>query len=148
MNNKALTIRPAHWKMRSALCSLCLSVGILPGCALYVKTMDGDLIRTTSSEFNDYAAQVFRLHNKVTTDLAYALDEIEFSNSEDSAFQELINADDRMLNACSAVDEVAIARRDGEKVSLKQLNTAARFIPDCEKATLEANKLIYEIESD
>ena len=127
----------------------------MPGCALYVRTTDGNLIRTTdgnlirttSAEFNDYAARVFRLHNEVTTNLAYTLDEIEFSGEDDGAFDRLIEADDRMLQACSAVDEVAVARRDGEKVSLRQLNTAAKFIPDCEKATLEAEKLIAAVES-
>jgi hypothetical protein len=137
-------------KLLVTLMYLCSSVAlaVTPGCALYVKTNDGNLVRTTSAEFNDYAAQVFRLHNEVTTTLAYALDDLEFSDEDDGAFNQLIEADDRMLQACSAVDTVAVARRDGEKVSLKQLNTAAKFIPDCEKATLEAQDLIAAAEFD
>jgi hypothetical protein len=136
-------------KLFVALTCFCSSIGltVMPGCALYVRTTDGNLVRTTSAEFNAYAARVFRLHNAVTTNLAYTLDEIEFSGEDDGAFDRLIEADDRMLQACSAVDEVAVARRDGEKVSLRQLNTAAKFIPDCEKATLEAEKLIAAVES-
>lgn len=142
-------IRPVSQKLIVTLTCLCSSVGlaVLPGCGLYVRTNDGNLIRTTSAEFNDYAARVFRLHNEVTTDLAYTLDEIEFSGEDGEAFNRLIDADDRMLRACSAVDEVAVARRDGDKVSLKQLNTAAKFIPDCEKATIEAERLIAAVKS-
>jgi hypothetical protein len=144
------SIRPLSHKLLVTWTCVCSSIGfsVLPGCALYVRTTDGELVRTTSTEFNDYAARVFRLHNEVTTNLAYALDEIEFSGDDDGAFNQLIEADDRMLEACSAVDKVAVARRDGEKVSLKQLNTAAKFIPDCEKATLEAAKMIAAVESD
>jgi hypothetical protein len=131
----------------TGFCAL-ISLGGLSGCALYVKMNDGNRIRTTSAEFSDYAARVFRLHNKVTTDLAYTLDEIEFSGESNGAFSRLIDADDRMLQACSAVDDVAIARRDGDRVSLRQLNRAAKFIPDCEKATLDAAKLIAAMESD
>jgi hypothetical protein len=143
-------VRPVSQKLIVILTYFFSSVGlvVMPGCALYVKTNDGNLIRTTSAEFNDYAAQVFRLHNEVTANLVYALDEVEFSGQDDEVFNGLIDADDRMLRACSAVDEVAVARRDGKKVSLKQLNRAAKFIPDCEKATLEAARMIAAVESD
>jgi hypothetical protein len=142
-------IRPVSQKLFVMLMCFFSSAGlvVMPGCTLYIKTNDGNLIRTTSAEFNEYAEQVFRLHNEVTTNLAYTLDEIEFSGEDDEVFNGLIEADDRMLQACSAIDKVAVARRDGEKVSLKQLNTAAKFIPDCEKATLEAAKMIAAIES-
>jgi hypothetical protein len=141
--------RPVSQNLFVILTYFCSSIGlaVLPGCAIYVITADGNLIRTTSAEFNDYARRVFRLHNEVTTDLAYTLDEIEFSGEDGEAFNRLIDADDRMLRACSAVDEVAVARRDGDKVSLKQLNTAAKFIPDCEKATIEAERLIAAVKS-
>jgi len=125
-----------------------IGLGSTSGCALYVRTSDGDRIRTTSPAFNDYAGQVFRLHNEATTNLAYALDEIEFSEDSDEAFDTLIEADDRMLQACTAVDQVAVSRRDGKPVSLRQLNEAAKFIPECERATLDANKLIAAVEAN
>jgi len=141
--------RPVRQTLVVTLTGFCalISLGGLPGCALYIKMNDGNRIRTTSAEFSDYAARVFRLHNKVTTDLAYALDEIEFSDESNGAFSRLIDADDRMLQACSAVDDVAIARRDGNRVSLRQLNRAAKFIADCESATIEAERLIAMVES-
>jgi len=126
---------------------VCLVIGLtgLTACAPLVTTADGTRIRTNSAEFRDYAAQVFRVHNEITATLAYTLDELESSGEHSEAVAHLIDADDRMQQACYAVNEIAIARRDDQKVSLRQLKRAAELVPDCENATLEAKKLIETV---
>ncbi|MDH3510120.1 MAG: hypothetical protein OER85_04605 [Gammaproteobacteria bacterium] len=127
----------------------CLMIGLtgLTACAPLVTTADGNRIRTNSAEFRDYAAQVFRVHNEITATLAYTLDDLESSGAHSEAVARLIDADDRMQQACYAVNEIAIARRDEQKVPLKQLKRAAELVPGCENATLEAKKLIADVDS-
>ena len=109
----------------------CLIIGLagLTACAPLVTTADGTRIRTDSAEFREYAAQVFRLQNEITATLAYTLDELESSGQHGEAVARLIDADDRMQQECFAVNEIAIARRDDQKVGLKQLKEAAKLVP-------------------
>ena len=126
---------------------LIIGLAGLTACAPLVTTADGTRIRTDSAEFREYAAQVFRVQNEVTATLAYTLDELESSGQRGEAVARLIDADDRMQQACYAVNEIAIARRDDQKVRMKQLKEAAKLVPTCENATLEARKLIAVVES-
>ena len=135
--------------LRPTTLERCLIIGLagLTACAPLVTTADGTRIRTGSAEFREYAAQVFRLQNEITATLAYTLDELESSGQRGEAVERLIDADDRMHQACYAVNEIAIARRDDQKVRMKQLKEAAKLVPACENATLEAKKLIAVVES-
>lgn len=114
----------------------------MPACAPYVVTGDGERLRAGSAEFREYAERVFRMHNEVTTSMAYAIDEFEDTDGTDEYHEQLIDADDRMMQACSALDELALARRDGRKVSMKKLLETAERIPGCETASREAASLI------
>jgi hypothetical protein len=124
-----------------AVCATVAALALM-GCATVVTTAQGQRLRTNSGEFRDYAEEVFRTHNEVATSLAYALDDVEAAGPNTGPYQRLANADDRMMKACSPLDELAVARRDNRQVSLRQLTAMARSVPDCERATLAAQASI------
>jgi hypothetical protein len=105
-------------------------------------TGGGERLRSTSAEFRAYAEQVFRTHNDVTTSMAYAIDDLEGAADADRRREGLIDADDRMMRACSGLNEIASARRDNRTVSLKKRAAAAKRVPDCELASRDAADLI------
>ena len=114
----------------------------LSACAPVITTGDGERIRVSSADFREYAEQVFRTHNSVTTSMAYAIDDLEEANGSDEYREQLIDADDRMMQACAPLDEMVIARRDSRKVSVKEMVKTAELIPDCEAATRAAASMI------
>ncbi len=107
-----------HQIARAAACALFIPLLGLPACTPYVVTGDGERIRANSAAFREYAEQVFRVHNEVTTSMAYAIDELEGADGTDEYRERLIAADDRMMQACATLDELALARRDGRKIRL------------------------------
>ncbi len=114
----------------------------LSACAPYIITGDGERIRADSADFREYAERVFREHNDVTTSLAYAIDDLENTVGAREYRQQLLDADDRMMQACSALDEMVIARRDNREISFAAQKRAAELTPDCEAATRTAASLI------
>jgi hypothetical protein len=107
-----------------ASCALLL----LAGCAS-VATADGQRLRLASSEFSEYVERVFREQNGVANDAAFAL---EAPGAERA---ELAAAEQRLLEACAGVNELATARRDQRRLNLRDSLSAARTVPDCEVAT-------------
>jgi hypothetical protein len=109
---------------------------ILAGCA--VLTADGERLGLTSPEFRAYVERVFREQNKVADQFAFALE------GERGAPAGVTAAEQSLLEACAALNELATARRDERHLSLRQRSTAARSVPMCEQtmrasvATLEA----------
>ena len=84
-----------------ALCALSCS----SGCAT-VATADGERLRLASADFREYVERVFREQNRVADELAFAL---EAPGAERG---ELGGAEQRLLDACAGVNELATARRD------------------------------------
>ena len=123
---------------------LTISLFGLFACAPYIVTGDGERIRADSTDFRDYAERVFREHNNVTTLLAYAIDDLEVTDGihDPREHEQLLEADDQMMQACSTLDEMVIARRDNREISLTALKRTAELIPDCEAATRAAANLI------
>jgi len=115
------------------------------GCAPYVTTANGARLRPGSEEFRAYAERVFRQHNEISTAMAYALDDTDGPGEIDLQQAKLFGADDRMMQACYALDEVAIARIDERRVTMSQLLSVSRTITECERATVAAAAVIAEI---
>jgi hypothetical protein len=108
-------------------CASCVFV-LLSGCAA-VATVDGDRLPLRSEEFRAYVERVFREQNRIADELAFALD------APGSARGELGAAEQRLLEACAAVNELATARRDAVRLGLRRSLSAARTAPHCEEAT-------------
>jgi hypothetical protein len=98
---------------------------IAAGCA--VTTADGRRLALASSEFRAYAEQVFREQNRVASELAFALE-------APTPDPELIEAEESLLAACSSLNAVAAARRDGDELSVAEQARAGRDAPRCEAA--------------
>ena len=107
-----------------AWCALVL----LSGCAA-VSTADGDRLSLRSEEFRAYVERVFREQNRVADELAFALE------APGAELGELAAAEQRLLEACAAVNELATARRDELRLGLRRGLSAARTVPRCEETT-------------
>jgi hypothetical protein len=104
----------------------------LAGCAA-VPTADGEKLRLGSSKFRDYVESVFREQNRVADDVAFALE------APGSSSPELATAEQQLLAACEGVNELATARRDQRRLGMRASVSAARTVPDCERATRAAD---------
>ena len=116
--------------------ALLVATTILAGCA--VLTADGERLALTSPEFRAYVERVFREQNKVADQFAFALED------ERGAPAGVTAAEQSLLDACAALNELATARRDERHLSVRQRSGAARSVPMCERtmrasaATLDA----------
>jgi hypothetical protein len=117
-----------------ASCALVL----LSGCAA-VATADGQRLKLTSEEFRTYVERVFREQNGVADDLAFAL---EAPGAERS---DLAAAEQRLLEACAGVNELATARRDELRLGMRRSLTAARTVPQCEAVTRSVAEAVAAI---
>jgi hypothetical protein len=105
-----------------------------------VRTSDGEELSVTSSEFRAYAERVFRLQNEVATDLAFALDAEPVVDA--STYARLERADDRLFDACAALNEIAARRRDGARRRPFADARAAQTVPGCERAATAARDVL------
>jgi hypothetical protein len=105
-----------------------LSLAFLSGCAA-ISTADGARLRLASPEFREYVERVFREQNAVADEAAFALE------SPAAGGAGLAVAEQQLLAACAGVNELATARRDERQLPLRMQLSAARTVPDCERAT-------------
>jgi hypothetical protein len=106
----------------------------LGGCAA-VATVDGERLSLASAEFRSYVERVFREQNRVADEVAFAL---EAPGGE----PDLAAAEQRLLEACAGVNELATARRDQRRLGVRRSASLARTVPECEAATRAANALL------
>ena len=114
--------------MSLARCAVSCVLVLLAGCAA-ISTADGDRLALQSEEFRVYVERVFREQNRVADELAFALE------APEPARAELAVAEQRLLEACAAVNELATARRDELRLGLRRSLSAARTVPRCEQTT-------------
>ena len=116
--------------------ALFAATAILAGCA--VLTGDGERLALTSPGFRAYVERVFREQNRVADRFAFALE------GERDAPAAVTTAEQSLLDACAALNELATARRDERHLSVRQRSAAAHSAPMCERtmrasvATLDA----------
>ncbi|MDT8399723.1 MAG: hypothetical protein RQ899_14030 [Pseudomonadales bacterium] len=115
---------------------------VLPACAPLVEIGDGRLVLTNSAAFRAYAEEVFRRHNMAAVAIIDALDAVGDESPDAAALEQ---ADEEMLQACETLNLLAIARRDGKKVSRRQLRAIVPAVPRCSSATAHAESLIEKV---
>jgi hypothetical protein len=108
----------------------------LQACAV-VSTADGQRLRMTSPEFRAYVERVFREQNRVADEIAFALEEGPSQGDR-------LAAEQRLLEACALVNELATARRDDRRLGAGDSARAARTVPACEDATRSVAALLAE----
>lgn len=118
---------------------IAVAASLVAGCAP-VTTLEGERLRVRSDAFANYVEQVFREQNRVASELAFAI--------EDAADTERVDvleaAEEALLDACAELNQLAAARRDGERLGLFRSLGAARGAPDCECAAAAASRVIAE----
>ncbi len=107
----------------------------LAGCAA-VQTLDGDRLALTSPEFRAYVERVFREQNRIADEVAFALD------SPAAQQGPLAAGEQRLLEACAGVNELATARRDEQRLGARRSLRAARTVPTCEEAARSVAELL------
>jgi hypothetical protein len=113
-----------------------VAAAILAGCA--VVTAQGERLPLTSPEFRAYVESVFREQNRVADEFAFA------TEGQRDVPPGVTAAEQSLLDACAALNELATARRDDQHLSLRKRSAAGRSVPMCEQtmrasvATLDA----------
>ena len=110
-------------------------VAVLAGCAT-VSTTDGERLAVTSQEFRVYVERVFREQNRVADELAFALE------APDGSPEGLAVAEQRLLDACAGVNELATARRDERRLGVRRNLSAARSVSECDRTTRTVEELL------
>jgi hypothetical protein len=128
----------AHAHVLLGLASL-----ILCACVSVERTLpDGHTERVPRSELRDYAQEVFKRRNAVSTRF---LEQAALVETEDSAVAtNLENTEQRMDEACAPVDALAIAYRDGERIGMLAKLRLVRALQGCAEATDAASRALDE----
>lgn len=100
-------------------------------------TAGGDAMRMTSVEFRDYVERIFREQNRLTSALIDAQELVEGER-----YEVLVAAEGDLLLACTGLNELAIARRDGRTLARRTQARLARSAPECEAATLRVQAVL------
>ncbi len=125
-----------------------LRLFVLFGCALAaagcatVTTAGGKRLRVGTDAFAAYAEQVFREQNRVASRLAFAMADIE--DDQSARYRNLAAAEDRLLDACAGLNEIAARRRDGERTGALRGLHAAEKAPACDRAAQAAAAALAE----
>ncbi len=116
------------------MAAVALASLLVAGCVSVTRTLpDGSTERLRGNEIRDYAAEVFRRHNTVSSRLLQALPYLE--EADPSLADSLLDAEQRMNAACAPIDALAVAYRDGADVALGDRLAFARALNDCEETT-------------
>ena len=94
---------------------------------------DGSVERVSREELPQYAEEVFKHRNAVSTRFLERTPEIE--DGDPDTARTLEEAERRMDEACAPVDALAIAFRDAERMTLKAKLALARALQGCAEAT-------------
>jgi len=92
--------------------------------------------------FREYVERVFRLQNRVSSEIAFALEEPERIEPEQLNRLEL--ADTALFEVCESLNELAVRRRDGGGTRPFADARAARTAPDCEQAAEEGRSALLD----
>lgn len=101
--------------------------------------MEGERLGVRSDALRDYVEDVFRQQNRVSSEIAFALDDPDASAERLDALE---SADRGLLGACATLNEVAARRRDGRAAGWVRGSRAAHQAPDCERAVEHARAVL------
>ena len=85
------------------------------------------------------AERAFREHNRVASEVMLILPDLDPETPEARA---IIAADAAMLEACERLNAVAVARRDGTEIGMRERLRIPTAIEDCEAATAAVAELL------
>jgi hypothetical protein len=130
-------------KFLKRVCSASTAVATglaMGGCAGVIEHPDGHVIALNSKQFRLYVESTFRHQNKIADALAFALVDGEAV----SGLQSLEVAEQALLSACSGVNELATAARDGVELGALVKRGLARQVAGCQTAADSAERLLAQ----
>ncbi len=98
-----------------------------------------------SDAFAEYVEFVFRQQNEIGTELAFALDSVEFDSEQ---YLMLEAAELALLEACMGLNELAVRGQNGRSAGGLGAARAARRAPECERAAVAAQAAIAKFDGD
>ncbi len=112
----------------------------LISCTTLYTESEGKRRPMTSGEIRQYAEDVFRYHNRVETKLLTALGLADVNG--EPRYDALLAAEARMLDACEALNELAIRHRDQKRLGFFKKIRLPRTIAACESETKDVERLL------
>ena len=118
-----------------------VAVLAVSACVTVERTLeDGSVERVPRDELPQYAEAVFKRRNAVSTEFLERTPALE--DGDPAILAALEEAEQRMDEACAPVDALAIAWRDGERVTFGAKLELARALEDCASATDAAERAL------
>jgi hypothetical protein len=99
---------------------------------------DGTRERVPPAELRAHAESVFKRHNAVSSAYVTRMDALE--QADPARYEALADLEARMYEACAAIDELAIAYRDGQRLGPLAKMRLARSLDACADATTVAEQ--------
>ena len=116
------------------ICLIC-SIILLSGCTtLYVLPDD----------FKEHVQDVFRRQNHATGEMMILMEE----DIDPVSYEQLMEAEKKMLMACEPLNEYAVLKRDGLDADLILYQRAMSSAEDCEDSTGQMEALLEKISAD
>lgn len=103
-----------------------------------------DLRFMSTDELRDYAEDVFREQNRLTTRLMMA--PMDDGSATQRARRRIEKAESRMTEACASLNRIATARAQGEEVDTELEQSVRRNVRQCEHETWRLKKLLDKFE--
>jgi len=111
---------------------------LLHGCAtVTIRTAGGGEKTMTIEAFSKYTEAVFRRQNRASDQVIMLADEVD-----QPTYQKLADAEEKMLEACRPLNEIAARQRDQESVGLTLKLEIAPTIDACDRATTRRETLL------
>lgn len=102
----------------------------------------GDTEWMSEAEFRDYAEQVLRRQNAVQSELMYLLPKLE--DTAPARYERLIEAEERMLEACHPLVTHAVGRMRGAEIGfLDRLRLPSQTVA-CEQETIRVERRLED----
>lgn len=114
---------------------------LLQGCAtVTVQTAGGAEKTMTIEEFEKYTEAVFRRQNRASNQVIMLAEEVD-----QPTYKKLSKAEEKMLEACGPLNEIAARHRDQESVGLMLKLEIAPTIDACDRATSRLETLLRAV---
>ena len=120
---------------------LTVVVLLLHGCAtVTIPIADRGEKTMTIDEFSKYTEAVFRRQNRASDQVIMLAEEMD-----PPTYQKLADAEEKMLEACRPLNEIAARQRDQESVGLTLKLEIAPAIDACDRATTRLETLLRAV---
>ena len=87
------------------------------------------------------AESVFRRQNNISSKIALLL----IDSGEDEKYQTLIDAEERVIDACSPLNRIAVMLAEGHTIDLELKYAAINSLDKCERTTRDAELLFQDL---